>query len=62
MNLVTKQGFKIVGILPYVMGKNLQHDKTEFNKMQAELKIEYPNNRVLFDRDIENDRIVFFIC
>jgi hypothetical protein len=38
MELITKQGHKIVGILPYEIGKNLQHDKTEFNKMQLELK------------------------
>jgi hypothetical protein len=66
MNLVTKQGFKIVGILPYELN-NLNKSKfqkqvetIEFNDMFNGLKLAY--KKVLFDRDFENDRIVFFIC
>ena len=66
MNLVTKQGFKVVGILPYELN-NISKSKfqkevetIEFNDMFNGLKKVY--NKVLFDRDFENDRIIFFIC
>jgi hypothetical protein len=59
MNLITKQGFKVVGILPF---KNSKLDISDFNIMQIKLKKEYSNKKVLFDRDFENNRIIFFIC
>jgi hypothetical protein len=41
INLVTKQGFKIVGIVPF-----------EFNNRQ----------KTITEKQIENNRILFFIC
>lgn len=58
--VTTKQGFKVVGILPFIFGAD--NNISEFNDMQTELKKEYKNNKVLFDRDFENNRIIFFIC
>ena len=65
--ITTKQGFKVVGILPFKFGKQKTIsekaiENIEFNNMQNELKQEYKNNKVLFDRDVENNRIIFFIC
>jgi hypothetical protein len=68
MEIVTKQGFKIIGILPYELNNDkktkfqIQVEALEFNNMFSGLKKAYSKSKVLFDRDFENNRIVFFEC
>ncbi|MFT6125863.1 MAG: hypothetical protein ACJAVA_000305 [Flavobacteriaceae bacterium] len=62
---VTKQGNKIIGTLPFdfnnpnksIIQKGIEN--IEFSDMQRELKEHYGNKNVFFDRDIENNRILF---
>lgn len=66
IDITTKQGFKVVGILPFELNNSnktkfqKEVECIEFNDMFGGLKKVY--NKVLFDRDFENNRIVFFIC
>jgi hypothetical protein len=62
---VTEQGNKIIGILPFEFNNSNKSisqkgvENIEFSDMQRELKKHYGDKNVFFDRDIENNRILF---
>lgn len=63
MQIETERGDKVIGTCPYPYNgefeKPLYEYIEDFNNMSRELQEEYGRKNVWFDRDRENNRIVF---